>query len=320
VLSLGYAYEDTIVTQASLSPDLQATIGNSPAEGQSRGAGSEAALWLFGLTSLALVFASLLLLALLAQRAVADAPLFGFFSATAVFAAAIGLGAMTYVVATARRAGYIRSEAAASSDAAGETPAGMRVVPATPADPARRKRSQRAQEQAARSRQASAIAAAAATRHTRQVAPRQAVARPVRPRSAAPTTAPVRASVEVRGPARAVPDPRPRVVVPVKPPAQASRPAPVRVFPRMPAAPVRPRTQVARTQLVAADVRARSMRPVSAPPPAARPVVRGPVSRPPMVRPLAARPPVARPPVNRVPVNRVPVNSVPLAPMVPTHA
>jgi len=320
VLSLRYEQEETIVTQASLSPDLQSTNGHSPAEGEHRGADSEAALWLFGLTSLALVFASILLLGLLAQRAVADAPLFGFFSATAVVAATIGLGAMTYVVATAKRAGYIRTEATTPSDPAGATPAGMRVVPAAPADPARRKRSQRAEEQAARSRQATAIVAAEATRRTRAVANRQTVARPVRPRSAAPTTAPARASAGVPGPARSAPGPRPKVIVPVKPPARTSRPTPVAVFPRMPATTVRPRTQVARTQLAAADIRTRSMRPVSGPPVAGRPVFRGPVPRPPMIRPLAARPPVGRPPVNGVPVNRVPVNRVPVTPMVPAHA
>lgn len=275
------------MTQASLSPDLPSSVGLRPAGGERPGIGSEAALWLFGLTSLTLVLASLLLLALLAQDAVADGPLSGFVSATAVAIATIGVAALAYVIATAKRSGYIGAGRLATPDPSLEVPAGMHVVPATPADPAARQRRQRAEEQAARERQAKAIAAVESERRAAATRPAQSVATPapveaaaqVRPQAAAPlrppSAAPARPTTTVPSQAASV----------AATPPRSQRPTPAPVFPRMPAPVVRPRTQVARTQLVAADIRMRST----------ATAVRPPLARPPLVRPPATRPPGPRP-------------------------
>lgn len=299
--------EDTTVTQASLSPDLPSPVGIRPTGGERPVVSSEAALWLFGLTSVTLVLASLLLLALLAQDAVADGPLSGFVSATAVAIATIGVAALVYVVASAKRNGYIGAGPLATPDPSLEVPAGMHIVPATPADPAARQRRQRAEEQAARDRQAKAIAAveterrAATTRPAPAVAtpaqPPKAVHRPVTQPAPAPGKAPLKAAAPVRP--QAAPPVRPRSAAPQRPtttaPTQSSarvaslppaqRPTPTPVFPRLPAPVVRPRTQVARTQLLAADIRMRST----------AAAVRPPLARPSLMRPPATRPPGPRP-------------------------
>jgi hypothetical protein len=306
-----YSNEDTTVTQASLSPDLPSSVGLRPVGGERPGIGSEAALWLFGLTSVTLVLASLLLLALLAQDVVADGPLSGFVSATAVAIATIGVAALVYVIATAKRNGYIGAGSVATPDPSLEVPAGMHIVPATPADPAARQRRQRAEEKAARDRQAKAIAAVESERRAAAMRPTETVTTPAPPKTAPrpptqPAPAPARAPLEAAAPVR------PQTAAPVRPPSatpprttatvptQASavaptlprpqRPTPARVFPRMPAPVVRPRTQVAGSQLVAADIRMRSTATAVRPP-----LARAPLTRPPVTRPSGPRPDPVRP-------------------------
>lgn len=294
------------MTQASLSPDPPSSVGIRPGGGERPGVSSEAGLWLFGLTSLTLVLSSLLLLALLAQDAVADAPLYGFISATAVFIASIGVATLVYVVATAKRAGYIRTALAKSSDSTSEVPDGLRVVPVMPADPASRKRRQRAAEQAARNHQAKAIAAVETKRRTRTATSGRVGAAPVQPRMSMPqrVTKPVPAPVAAPTPQKAPVPIRPksaaalrpasavtsRVVVAATPPATTNRPTRAPVVPRMPAPIVRPRTQAVRTQVMAADMRARPMRPTTRPS-----FARPPATRPPAARPLVAQPVPVRP-------------------------
>ena len=234
------------MSQASASPELSPTAGAHAPDASTSSADSEAALWLFGLTSSALLVASLLLLGLLASTSISDDAIGGFMVATSVVIAGIGLAALAYVVETAKRARVLHhaSQALGSKPAQDEVAEGLVVVSAHPADLGRRRREQQAQQQLERSRQAKAIAATEVRQRPVPRAVASAVTMPQRPRPA-----PVR--------------------VPVRPQRTEQPVAPV--FPRMPAPPARPRTQAVQAQLGAAEIRARAMRP-PAPPPMPRPV------------------------------------------------
>ena len=273
-----------IVAQASLTPDLLQARPTSPsneANDVRTGAAPEAALWLLALTATGLVVAAVLLLGLLVQSAVRDASMGGFAFGVAVMIAALGIGALAYVLVAARRAGWLGALEDAPVPAASRTPSGMHVVAAVPADPARRKRRELQEERLARSRQAKAIAAAAVVSEKprprtqqppapRPATPQQSIAGPTpervaptvaRPASApgiAPREAPASsAGMASSAPVRSQPGPPPAIRMP-RPPVHAPRPvawptgAPVV---RMGAPRMHPRTQAAMFQVNAANVR-----------------------------------------------------------------
>lgn len=166
-----------IVTQTSLTPDLHQARPVSPsiqANGARTGAKLEATLWLIALTATGLVMAAVLLLGLLVGNVVRDASVGGLASGVAVVIATLGLGALAYVLVTARREGWLGSPENAPVPAALPTPSGMHIVPAVPADPARHKRREMQDERLARSEQAQAIAAPARS----QPGPRPAIRMP----------------------------------------------------------------------------------------------------------------------------------------------
>ena len=274
----------TIVTQASLSPELRGDPGTPPSVRQPERSGgtSEAALWMVATTSLALVVAAVLLLGLLSRNVVTDASLGGFVTGIGMVIAALGIGGIGYVLVTARRAGYL-GEPEIVAAAASVAPAGMHVVPALPPDLGRWKRRQLEEQRSARSRQAKAIASAAAASvpTPRPVTPRRPAPRPVataRP-AVRPRPQPVVSSAPTRvtgpQPARPVQSRRVAAAPPVKAPAlvrasitmpkpQGRSPRPA-AWPqrapavRMAAPPMRPRTQVATFQVNAANVRAATL-------------------------------------------------------------
>lgn len=249
------------MTQASLSPDLDPNLtigGFENGTGGRAGMGPEASLWLLALTSLTLVFASLLLLGLVAQSVVTDASLSGFATAMATVSGGLGLVVMGYVLLAARRAGYLKTSdgipARARRPVVAHDPiatAGLRVAPVVPAGLAYHRRQQLAEERAERRRQARAIDAARLSRHTSRAATPTVVrthtvettARPVTPASAiparpAPATVPNRAARPLRSVAGA-----------------ADRPAAVPAFLRLDPPRVRPRGQAALLQVGVASVR-----------------------------------------------------------------
>jgi hypothetical protein len=231
-------------------------------------------LWLFGLTALTLVFASLLLLGLLAQGVVADASASGFVTGIAVVTSILGLAALTYVLTTARRAGYLRSSLDSVSTAASqvtEIGKGLVTAPVVPAGyGARRRRMQRARRDVRR-QQARAIAAAhqrpapvaasvAVPVVTERVAPRPAVvspARPVRarPPAAARRVAPTAGRTARPGPARSVRLSPPRPVRVMPPQSAPARPSDVPTFLRMSTGPARPGSAAAVEQVRGAAIR-----------------------------------------------------------------
>jgi hypothetical protein len=226
------------VTQASLSPDLESTMGMKPPNdaGAHASQSPESALWLFGLMSLATMLAAALILALLAQSAPADASLGGLLAGVAVMIAGLGAGALAYVYISARRAGYLGGTREKDDARSLVAPSGMSVVPAVPADLGRRKKQQARSEQAERNRQAKAIATVAASAH----------------RPGPPAPAPVRTQVAARPVAPPlVRMPRP-AVAPTRP---ALSTAVVPAFPRMSPAPIHPRSSPALFQVGAASVR-----------------------------------------------------------------
>jgi hypothetical protein len=272
-----------IVAQASLTPDLLQARPTSPsieANDVRTGAAPEAALWLLALTATGLVVAAVLLLGLLVQSAVRDASMGGFAFGVAVMIAALGIGALAYVLVAARRAGWLGALEDAPVPAASRTPSGMHVVAAVPADPARRKRRELQDERSARSQQAKAIAAAAVVSDKprprtqqppapRPATPQQSIAGPTpervaptvaRPASApgiAPRVAPPAPVGRAPSPALSQPGPPAAIRMP-RPPVHAPRPvawatgAPVV---RMGAPRMHPRTQAAMFQVNAANVR-----------------------------------------------------------------
>jgi hypothetical protein len=228
------------VTQASLSPDLESTMGMKPPNdaGAHASQSPESALWLFGLMSLATMLAAALILALLAQSAPADASLGGLLAGVAVMIAGLGAGALAYVYISARRAGYLGGTRQKDDARSPVAPSGMSVVPAVPADLGRRKKQQARSEQAERNHQAKAIATVAASAH--------------RVRAPAPAPAPVRTQVAARPVAPPlVRMPRP-AVAPTRP---ALSTAVVPAFPRMSPALIHPRSSPALFQVGAASVR-----------------------------------------------------------------
>lgn len=228
------------MTQASLQPDIESTMGMKPprdATGANAARSSESALWLFGLMSMATILAAALILALLAQSAPADASLGGFLVGVAVMIACLGAGAMAYVYVSARRAGYLGGVREHEEPRSPVAPSGMTVVPAVPADLGRRKKQQAQMEHAARSRQAKAIATVNASAHRSQ--PPTPVPAPAPTQMAAAGAPPV-----VRMPRPAVRAPRPTLNAAVPP-----------AFPRMSAAPIHPRSSPALFQVGAASVR-----------------------------------------------------------------
>lgn len=272
------------MTQATLSTEFDPTSGLAPPRDVRSGASSEAALWLFGITAATLVLASLLILGLVAQNALADAALSGFVSALALVVGIVGVVAMGYVVATAHRAGYLSlaemprlaastfSADAAWVDDAPPPSSGLRVVPALPPDLSARRRHEVAAARDARAKQARAIAAADTAR--RSARPATPLVSPVRSRqvqvirpvpSLRPTTGPVGRR------SHSSPGPRP-----------AARPSGVPPYLRMSTPPVHPQVRTTHFQVAVVDTRS--------------PYMSGPW---PMSRPLVARP--MQPPISRVP-------------------
>ncbi len=100
------------MTQASLSPDLIAPTPSARPDDSADTASSGAShltFWLFGLTAMTLVFASLLLLGLLMRSGVIDAGIRGAVGAYAALIAGVGLMAVVYVLAMGRRQGIFGS-------------------------------------------------------------------------------------------------------------------------------------------------------------------------------------------------------------------
>jgi hypothetical protein len=123
------------VTQARVSSDLHPALPtSSPVQGihARPGLSSDPALWLIALTASGLVLSAVLLLGLLARNMLRDASIGGFVSAVAIIIATIGIGALAYVLVTAKREGWLNSPDATTSGTAPEVPNGMHVVPATP--------------------------------------------------------------------------------------------------------------------------------------------------------------------------------------------
>ena len=274
-----------IVTQASLTPDFHQAQPTSPsiqADRARTGASPEVTLWLIALTATGLLMAAVLLLGLLVRNVVRDASMGGFVFGVAVMIATLGIGALGYVLVTARREGWLGSREDVPVPAASPTPSGMHVVPAVPADSARRKQRELQDQRSARSQQAKAIAAAAAVPDKprpgdqqppapRPATPQQSVAGPTpgrvapaavtRPASAqgiAPRVArPAAVGMATSAPVRPQPGPPPAIRMP-RPPVHAPRPmawpvaAPVV---RMGTPPMHPHTQAALFQVNAANVR-----------------------------------------------------------------
>lgn len=143
------------MAQASLAPDLASNTRSTM--------GSEASLWLFGLTSLTLVFASLAVVGLIAQSGVGSAALSGFATGIAVMTAVLGLVAVTYVGAAARRAGYIGARDARPAKPPSRPSDGLEVAPIVPAAIAHMRRKELADGRKVRSKQAQAISTAEAS-------------------------------------------------------------------------------------------------------------------------------------------------------------
>ena len=234
------------MTQASLSPGLESDSAIPPAEDPADGRSTlsdEATLWLFGLTSMTLVFASLMLLGLLAQGVIADAAASGFVTALAIFTAVLGSTALVYVLGSARRAGYLSTPAAARADGVAQASpfgAGLIVAPAIPADLGASKRQEQRAQQRARSQRAQAIADANPTpQHPSRplaAAPRPVhppTPRPVRPASPRPArpAAPRSNGPAAPGASRVVPGRPVRVMPPNRPPRPAGSPRPAGAAP-----------------------------------------------------------------------------------------
>jgi hypothetical protein len=246
------------VAQATLTPD---TVSTSPPSPSTDSGGSAQrigpTLWLFGLTAMTLVFASLLLLGLLTRSAIVDSMVRDAVNAYTVLTATVGLIAMTYVLAMARKAGFFGTSrtdthvAPAAADAAG-----LMVAPTV--SPHLRQQAAMAHE--SRTRQARAISAAAAhqvQRRTQRVfMPLAGVASVPGPsvQSARPAPRPV---VAVARPVAAVARP----VMPIR--ARSPRPAGgAPAFLRMAQPPMHTRAQPAAWQVRAASGRApRRVRP-----------------------------------------------------------
>gem|GEM_PF-7048515 len=240
------------MTQASLpaSPDPTLGIRASEDTPDARLAlGSEASLWLFGLTSSTLVLASLLLLGLLVQSAALDTSPGGFVAATALIAVALGVAATAYVLATARRTGYLQAFGEPRPVPAADSSSGLQVAPIVPADLGSRKRQELVDDRAGRSKQAKAIAVAESIRRS----PRPTAPRPGRVR---PLTTPARpAGVSARMPRPAAQ--RVRLA-----PRPSATPSSLRISPP----PVHARAQPALFQVSAAIVRTPFGRPAPRPP------------------------------------------------------
>jgi hypothetical protein len=202
------------------------------------------------------------LLGLIAQNPVTDASLGGFLSGVAVVVAFIGVGAMSYVLVTAKRAGFLGIDEVVPPVRTPPSPSGMRAVPAVPATLGPRKRQQIAGERSVRNRQAKAIATAQVTSRTRRRQPSPAAR--VRPVATGP------APVRMPAPARNMTRPAPVRVAPSAPvrmaPARVAPPAPVRTQP------------VARPPIRMPQPSVRSAHPMTSPP--LVPVMR--MGRPPM--------------------------------------
>jgi hypothetical protein len=243
------------VTQARLSPDLIAPTtsarpddsANTPSSGP-----SHLTFWLFGLTAMTLVFASLLLLGLLMRSGAIDAGIRSAVGAYAALIAGVGLMAVVYVLAMGRRLGLFGSMAEPdvapeASIGAGDLAVAPIVLPRIPLY--RRQENERARR--SRSRQARAIAAAAArSPEYRSMPPIAYNGAPGLPQTYARPTAMY---------ASAVVSTRPSVVqrpVPFRPATIATSPGPI------PATPPR----VAQRITMPSSVAARPRRPAGAAP------------------------------------------------------
>ena len=285
------------MTQASLSPELDPTLSLGGLKGSAErraSVGPEASLWLLALTSVTLMFASVLLVGLVAQGAGDDSYVHGFATAIAALTGGLGMVVVGYVLLVAHRAGYLGKSGGEGTGSEPITPDGLRMAPSIPAGLAYRKRQQRAEQQAERRRQARAIDAVEQKQQARRApaqvhpAPEQTPARtqavqaPPRPKAAPPQRVAAPARPAPARPAAARPTPaRPAAAAParVRPPVRSQargvvRPAASPAFLRLNPPRVRPRGQAALLQVGAASVRAPFV------PPRPQPVLPGFAPRP----------------------------------------
>ena len=245
------------VSQASLSPQIKSaapSAGPDHVSNEHDGRHSAVTLWLFGLTAMTLVFASLLILGLLARRGIVDPSVSNAVNAYTILTSTIGLVALAYVLTMARKAGLLTSSQGAEADAPASPPSdGLRIAPAVTAGVAPRVRQKTVAAQQARSRQARAIAAAAVPRTPRrsQIDPAPA------PMRVAPKPSPSRvypsAPTAVKAAARMKPSVAPGATIPVVAPRSAGA-APAWLRPARP--PVGMPVQPAAFQVRIASLRA----------------------------------------------------------------
>lgn len=297
------------MTQASLAPDMPSAMPQMPSDHASdtSGAGRPAVtLWLFGLTAMTLVFASLLLLGLLARSEIVDASIQSAVNAYTVLTAAIGLVAMAYVLTMGRRAGLFGSTRVTDSDTQLSTETGgLMIAPTVPPGIALRARQEAERSRQARSQRARAIATASA--------PRQGA----RPATAYRAPAMAQRVVPVAAPPRAAPVPRPATQPSYRPPTTATPTATPATSPETPgptAKAVQPRTMVGGRATVTTPrpkVLPPTMPGPRAPVAAPRPVS---VMRPPAAPALGA--PAAAPRPARAPAVSPRISSAPPMPRV----
>ena len=199
----------TQTTLPSTTPPTPRSAGPDDASDHQDGRHLPVTLWLFGLTAMTLVFASLLLLGLLVPVGRDDSSVMRAVSVYTAVTSIIGLVALGYVLTVARRSGYLGPQddlqaALPPPTMTTTAPAGLSIAPSVPPTAAPRLQQKKVQAKRARSRQARAIAAAATPR------------RPHMPMASVPP-APVRAASNS-------PKPSARPIVPSARPA-ASRPA-----------------------------------------------------------------------------------------------
>lgn len=151
------------MTQASLSPELNDATPSVHSTGAGQDGGrSTVTFWLFGLTAMTLVFASLLLLGLLMRSGGIDVAVRSAVSVYAAVIAAIGILAGVYVLAMGRRHGIFKSSTQPRREVATPTAVDDLIfAPAVLPRVSLQRRQEMAMAQEQRSRRARAIAAAA---------------------------------------------------------------------------------------------------------------------------------------------------------------
>jgi hypothetical protein len=157
----------TVVAQTILSPENAPTTtpaDSDDASANSVGGHSTLTLWLFGLTAMTLVFASLLIFGLLARSGTVDSAVTTGVSVYAVLTASIGLAALAYVLTMSRRAGLFGSHRTENTAWHSVPDADdLTVAPTVLPDSSSRLSREQAQAREARRHRARAITTAAAS-------------------------------------------------------------------------------------------------------------------------------------------------------------